>query len=312
MELRYDGVFEGVGVKAIGFVGAVCYLEEIGYSWENLAGTSAGSLIAALMAVGYSGKEMRSIMEKTNYSDFTDKEGIGKIPVIGSGLDFFINKGVYSGDSIENWVKDLLIKKGKTKFKDVSVNGVSRLKIIATDITKSDVLILPDDLENYGIDPMEFEIAKAVRMSISIPFFFKPYKLKYKSKIDYIIDGGVLSNFPVWIFDVDGVPAWPTFGFKFIENNSSRTSLGKKDLISYTFDIINTMINKNEVRFLRHKELVRTIMVPNDDVQATDFNLTKEKGQQLYHSGYEAAKTFINGWDFDQYVSRFRSNKTEI
>lgn len=312
MALKYDGVFEGGGVKAIGFVGAVCCLEENGYKGEAFAGTSAGSIIAALMAAGYSGKEMKAIMEKTNYMEFTDKKGLGKIPVVGTSLDFILNKGVYAGDNIESWMRGLLLKKGKTKFKDVSVNGESKLKIIAADITKSDVLVLPDDLSNYGIDPMEFEISKAVRMSISIPFFFKPYKLKFKNKTNYIVDGGVLSNFPVWIFDVDGVPKWPTFGFKFVENSTSRTSAGRKDLVSFSFDILNTMINKNEVRFLKHKELVRTILVPTNGVDTTDFKLSREKSLGLYNSGYEAARQFISKWDFAQYVSRFRGNKSQV
>ncbi len=309
---KYDGVFEGGGVKAIGFVGAVCCLEERNYRWEKLAGTSAGSIIAALMAAGYSGREMKSIMEKTNYTEFTDRKGLGKIPLAGASLDFILNKGVYAGDKIEIWLADLLRRKGKTKFKDVSVKGESKLKIIAADITKGDMLVLPDDLKSYGLDPMEFEISKAVRMSTSIPFFFKPYKLRFKNKMNYIVDGGVLSNYPLWIFDIDGVPKWPTLGFKFVENNVSRTSLGKKDLVSYSFDILNTMINKNEVRYLKHKELVRTIMVPTCGVGTTDFNLSRDKSLELYNSGYEAAREFLGKWNFRQYVSRFRSSKTEI
>ena len=83
------------------------------------------------------------------------------------------------------------------------------------------MLILPDDISRYGIDPMEFEIAKAVRMSISIPLYFKPIKFSYENGCSFIVDGGILSNFPIWIFDVEGIPRWPTFGLKLVGNSSS-------------------------------------------------------------------------------------------
>ncbi len=137
----------------------------------------------------------------------------------------------------------MLAAKGKTKFRDVMFEGRRRLKIIASDITRKRIMILPDDLPQYGIDPMEFEIAEAVRMSTAIPLFYEPVILKYNRPMgtssaslkrahkrkfsaaenirrmrynnceSYIVDGGVMSNFPVWIFDVEGTPRWPTFGF---------------------------------------------------------------------------------------------------
>ncbi len=52
--MKIDGVFEGGGVRGIAHVGAICALAEKGYEWERVAGTSAGSIIAALLAAGYS------------------------------------------------------------------------------------------------------------------------------------------------------------------------------------------------------------------------------------------------------------------
>ena len=56
--LMADAVFEGGGVKGIGLVGAVAVAEERGYQWVNIAGTSAGAIVAALLAVGYSVAEI--------------------------------------------------------------------------------------------------------------------------------------------------------------------------------------------------------------------------------------------------------------
>ena len=136
MDIKIDAIFEGGGVRGIGFVGAICCLEEKNYEWQRLAGTSAGSIIATLLAVGYTGKELNSIISATDYNKFLDKKGIQTIPLLGKPLGLFIRKGMYQGNYVEQWMQGLLKAKGKTKFKDVMVNGESRLKIIASDITK--------------------------------------------------------------------------------------------------------------------------------------------------------------------------------
>ena len=68
--LMADAVFEGGGVKGIGLVGAVAVAEERGYQWVNIAGTSAGAIVAALLAAGYSATEMKQIMEELDYNSF--------------------------------------------------------------------------------------------------------------------------------------------------------------------------------------------------------------------------------------------------
>lgn len=72
---------------------------------------------------------------------------------------------------------------------------------MAADISKSRMLVLPDDLEHYGIIPDSFPVARAVRMSCSLPFFFQPVRLFDKGGASsLVVDGGILSNFPMWLF----------------------------------------------------------------------------------------------------------------
>lgn len=306
METKVDAIFEGGGVRGIGFVGAICALEEKNYRWEKLAGTSAGSMIAALLAVGYTGKELNSIISSTDYNKFLDKIGIQKIPLLGKPIGLLIKKGMYQGDFIEQWMQRLLKVKGKTKFKDVMMNGESRLKIVASDITRGEILIFPDDLPKYGIDPLEFEIAKAVRMSVSIPLYFNPIKFEYKDGMSYIVDGGILSNFPVWIFDVKKAPRWPTFGFKLVNASKSYSSQGKTDLLSFVIDIVETIIDVDQSIYMRDKDSVRTMLIPTLSVKATNFNISKEASRMLYNSGYESGNKFLNEWDFEDYITKYR------
>lgn len=57
--LMADAVFEGGGVKGVGFVGAIAVAKERDYQCVNIAGTSAGAIVAALLAAGYSAAEMK-------------------------------------------------------------------------------------------------------------------------------------------------------------------------------------------------------------------------------------------------------------
>lgn len=306
--MKVDGVFEGGGVKGIGLVGAVCRLEEEGYTWRKLAGTSAGAIIAALLAAGYKGPELKEIVLDLDYRKFQDKDSLQGIPLIGKALGLFIEKGMYSGDSFEKWMRGLLEKKGKVKFKDISQNGQSNLKIIASDITRKNMLILPDELKGYGIDPMEFNIARAVRMSISIPFFFKPVRLYWKGRVSYIVDGGILSDFPVWLFDTDKLPGYPVFGMRLVAPVQGRTIMGKKDFISYLIDVVRTILEEDDARYISNKNLVRTIPVPCGDVSTTEFNISRERSLALFERGYKAANDFLLRWDFKEYVKKYRKS----
>lgn len=306
--MKADIVCEGGGVKGIALLGAISYLEEHGYTFERFAGTSAGAIVTSLLAVGYTGKDLKDILLKLDFKDCYVKNKLTLLPFIGPTISLFKNKGLFSGNNIEEYLSKLYKAKGKTKFKDISINGVSPLKIIASDITNKRLLILPDDLVKYNIDPLEFSIAKAVRMSISIPFYFNPVILKNGKNSSFIVDGGLLSNFPIWIFDVENNPLWPTFGLKLISNNDLKiVNPSKSNLISYSCDVIDTILTKDDEAFLNNKDSVRTIKIRTYDVGTVDFGISKDEYVKLFNSGYNCAKTFLAKWSFNSYISRYRN-----
>lgn len=303
-----DLICEGGGVKGIALVGAICRLEKEGYTFQKLAGTSAGAIIASLLAVGYSGKELVEILFDVDFKTFMDKNKLTSIPIVGSIASLIKSKGLYSGNTIEKFLEEKLKAKGKIKFKDISINGVSPLKITATDITNRELLILPDDLIKYNIDPMEFEIAKAVRMSIGIPFYFNPITLNYEDNSSFIVDGGLLSNFPIWLFDIEGIPRWPTFGLKLVSDKDMKiVHPNKSNIITYMLDIVNTSLSKNEEVYLLNKDSVRTIKIRTFNIQTTDFKIEKKDMLKLFNSGYDAANEFLNEWNFNRYLNKYRN-----
>ncbi|MDM5188138.1 patatin-like phospholipase family protein [Bacillus sp. DX4.1] len=301
--MKLDGVFEGGGVRGIGHVGAVCALEEEGYEWARLAGTSAGSIVAALLACGYTGKELKEIIGNLDYTKFISKTWMHNIPLIGRGLSICFQNGLYKNDYEEEWIESLLLKKGFRYFDDLGNDG--RLKIIVSDISSGKMVVIPDDLSQYGLSHKDVTIARAVRMSGTIPFFFQPVKLRIpKSKHPcYIVDGGILSNFPIWIFD--DRPEWPTFGFRLVKDEIIGKPIEDGNPISMYKAMFKTMMQAHDLRHLTPEANARTIKISTGKIVSTNFRLTPEEREKLYVFGYQAAKSFLEKWDFEEYKKKY-------
>lgn len=308
--MKADLVFSGCGICGIAFIGAMRALEEQKYQIARCAGVSSGAFFASLIAAGFSSDELFDICRTTEFKTFKHKTSLGKIPVIGDGLSLISNLGIYDADYLENWLNKLFSKKNKTHFNNLMGKDGYKLKVIAADITKREMLIIPDNLPSYGINPKNFETARAVKYSINLPYFYSKQKLYYNNNKNYsqIVDGGILSIFPIWIFDVKSTPRWPTFGFKVGSEkpNNNNNNNNEHDLYNYTVNIVETMINSSEEIYVRDKDKVRTISINNFGLKGTDYEISKDMFDKLIDEGYTKTKEFLNSWNFDRYVSEYR------
>ncbi len=300
---RIDLIFEGGGTKGCAFAGALEVLEKNNYEPNSVAGTSAGSIIGALIAVGYKSNQIKQIMFDLDFNKMKDTSILDNIPLIGKALSLFIDKGIYEGNWIENWLADLLVNAPRPAkyFKDLK----NSFKVIATDISRNKMLVLPDDIIDYGTEPGDMQIATAIRMSMSIPFFFEPCILKHRENDCYIVDGGLMSNYPIHLFDSPN-PRWPTIGFRLVEPGENQPH--KIDgPISMFAAIFSTVLSARDNADTVTASNVRTIDIPTFDVKTTDFDLSNEKKQMLVNSGLKETEDFFNNWDFDSYVNQYRS-----
>ncbi len=318
---KIDAVFEGGGVKGIGLVGAVAVIEENGYTFENVAGTSAGAIVASLIAAGYKANDIKDILLNLDFNQLMDEDWEDKIPIVGKFVSLIHEKGIYEGKFFENLIRGLLKEKGITTFKDLIIEKCKdnpryryKLQVIASDLTIGRMLVLPGDYRKFGTDPKyhpdNMDVALAIRMSMSIPFFFEPVQLKDESgQTHYIVDGGVLSNYPVWLFD-DGTPNpdWPTFGYSLVDPDQNKPH-DVNGPISMLKALFSTMMEAHDARYIESKDFVRTIPIPTIGVGTTDFNLSREKKLALYESGKEAARKFLKQWNFEKYKQEFRAKQ---
>jgi NTE family protein len=314
--LRINAVFEGGGVKGIALAGAVSAAEDRGITFHQVAGTSSGAIIASLVAAGYGAEEMRAIIQATPFRSFLKRSRLFDTKVIGPAARLLLKKGLYSGEALENWIHQLLLAKGIRTFGDLKPN---QLRIIASDISQRKLLVLPDDIAHYGIDPQLFNISKAVRMSTSIPYFFDPVIIRkaidkrlpedsFADQFVYVVDGGLLSNFPLWIYDYDKVPALdsmiPTIGFQLVGRGMSKpnTIYGPLTMFKALF---STMMDAHDERYIEDVNRFRTVKIPTLGVSITQFDISIDTSMLLYESGKLAGEKFFSKWRLSDYKENF-------
>ena len=324
-----DLVFEGGGVKGIGLVGAVAVLEEHGYVPKSLAGTSAGAIVATLLGAGYSAAELRDVIINLDFHQFEDRGLEDRIPVVGPPMSVLKDQGIFEGKAFLAWIRERLEAKNVRTFADLVDPETAddpkyryRVRVIASDLTGRELLALPQDAVKLGLVPDELDVAEAVRMSMSIPFFFEPVRVRnpQTGREHLIADGGVLSNFPVWLFDSDGDPEWPTFGLLLVEPDP-RTPLGERlpppeartsgvgGAVDYAKSLIHTMLEAHDRLYVEKAQYARTIPIKTLGVGTTEFDLSRERAEALYESGRRGAEEFLATWDFDAYIAEYRKGK---
>ncbi|TQR09249.1 patatin-like phospholipase family protein [Psychrobacillus soli] len=287
-----DGVFSGGGMKGIALVGAFQVLEEKGYEFKRVAGTSAGAILACFIAAGYTGKEIEEIMVEQDFQSLLDpRKTVLPIPFM-KWMNLYWGLGLYQGKALENWFLEKLAAKGIYSFSDLPQGS---LKLVASDLTNGKMIVLPDDLERYGVSPSSFPVARALRMSCGIPFFFEPVKMRVGSGDTIVVDGGVLSNFPMWIFD-NGNKERPIVGLKLSGNSEEMQPHKIKNGLQLFEALFSTMKNAHDERYISRKLEKNVIFIPVDEYSATQFDLDREMKANLLEKGRKRATQFLKMW----------------
>lgn len=283
--MQANGIFAGGGIKGIAHLGAASVASEKGIVWRKLAGTSVGGLVAALLSAGYTAEECLELILDFDFTQILDPLFEKQLPALGLFAGIFLEKGMYQGRALENWIKSLLKARGVSTFADLPPG---KLSLIAADLTQQRLVIMPHDLPRYGLDPGKFSVARAVRCSASLPFVFEPVLVKHKSSASYFVDGGLVSNFPSWLFQREIVP---TLGFAF-----ANEVIPKKinHLWEYLEALVGTAIGGCDER--ARCALEQLILLPDVGISTVDFRLTKTQKLRLYNAGVTAARDFFTSF----------------
>jgi NTE family protein len=312
---KADLVLEGGGVKGLGTAGAVMTLLQAGYTFQRVAGTSVGALAAAFVAAGVDADGFRAVVDRLDLPAVPDRRI--PLPLVGESVGLLAQRGAYAGDWIHEWVRKELAGLGVHTFGDLRRNdpgddpalaGIDRryrLVVMATDVTRGRLLRLPWDYALFGLDPDEQPVADAVRMSLSIPFYFQPCELRHAGtgEVSTIVDGGLLSNFAIEIFDrTDGKKArWPTFGVRLFPDLPE----GLGDVVPFyglpmlpTVRLLEqvvatTLVGRDQTHLERPGVRERTMTIDTRGTSITEFDLGPEERHELIARGEATARAFL-------------------
>jgi NTE family protein len=286
-----------------------------------------GAVVAAAAQTGQmSGDQVKELALQLDYRKFVDAGALEKIPVLGPSVAILRGTGIYKGDYAHGWVRDQLASLGVSTFGDLAIDDDDlppeqryRLVVSVSDVTTGQLVRLPWDYRRvYGLDPDEQSVADAVRASMSIPFFFQPVTLtSAEGRTSTLVDGGLLSNFPIDTLDRhDGrKPRWPSFGVTVLPNLPDGNDkvipalaplrlLGPPHLLE---DVITTVLVGRDQAYLNQPWVnARAIRVDSTKVGFLDFDITDVDAEALYARGYEAAREFLTTWNWTEYLRRYR------
>ena len=259
-------------------------------------------------------------------------------------IDLYEKKGFAKGEDFEIWIDNILKKhnclsineynnqlqyNNKLFFNKRQINIKRKLSIISTDITTLTKVEFPKMKNLYWSSNKNIKLSKLIRASMNVPILFKEYVVKdipnsnnendklwikhvnYKGKIPNevtFLDGGLISNFPINMFHITGVPKKPTFGVKLSKY---------RQLDNLTISVINEYkkLYKGTFHTLKYEDYssidYRTItcnIEANDKYSWLDFTLDKTSQKELFIMGAEKALTFLKTFDWDEY-KKIRRNE---
>lgn len=308
-------IFEGGGIRGIAYAGVVQSLEQEGIikNIEKVGGTSAGAIIALLVALDYSAEEMTSIISDTEFQKFND----GKYIFFGGIRRTRKRYGWYQGEKFNNWIGELI--KAKTgnaniTFEELYEQGYKELSCTATCLNQQRLIVL-----SKATYP-EMKLKDAVRISISIPLYYQAvfvdsdgeiYNQPKEGKdLDIMVDGGIIGNFPIHIFDTvksDSlnrkirIPNFETLGIRIdsdeqiqedaVSNNLAPYSIENfTDYIAAFYAIVMENLNRQQ---LTENDWARTISVSSVGIDPKIKKLSEEQKQRLINSGINSTNQYL-------------------
>lgn len=276
---KYTCLFGGGAIRGAAYCGTVKAMEELGINPDTIAGSSVGSIIAALLAVGYSAEELREIFMQVNFELFSDIQ-------FALGPQFALSKG----EVFLDWIRDLIEKKvygekyKKGTHKAVTFSDIKKnLVIITTDLSSFDCK------EFSKWETSDFEIATAVRISCSMPGLMKP--IEYNNRV--LVDGDLQKGSPMWKLSKNLQPEDERIlEFRLegdFEGNDKNTIEYINSLYSYATSIATGFI----MSIYNQKDKYDYIVINTGDVNIVDFNMPKEKRANLMDIGYSQTMDYF-------------------
>lgn len=241
-----------------------------------------------------------ALYKRGNGIKFYEEFPLNRSGLIDNIISFSKESYILDGDGLEEWVWKVLHSKGIETFGDLR-GGIAdkanpkgyKVRMTTVDANRKKVVVIPDDMDFYGIDPDSFSVAKAVRMSTCVPFAFKPVELEFTQdnapKTHSFIDGGVFDNFPFWL--IENVKHPVKIGFR-LDGGVKKKFLSLETPLSILKSLISSVHDIGVPK--KAYNLGYVARINTTKVSFLDFKLSSEEKEYLFKSGKRTSTFFIN------------------
>lgn len=294
---KYTCLFGGGAIRGVSYIGAVKALEELGIIPDRLAGSSVGSIFAALLAVGYNAEELKDIFIKVNFELFKDIS-------IGLGPLFAISKG----EVFLEWVRELIEKKYYGENYKKGVNPAVTFK----DIEKN-LVVITTNLSNFEckefskFDTPDYEIASAVRISCCMPGLMKP--IEYNKTL--LVDGDLQKSWPMWKLSKHLLNDDERILEFRLEGNYESNDISGINYANAVYSCMTAISTSFITNIYGNKDKFDYIVLNTGDIVVVDFNINEAKRNDLINSGYNQTISYFKDFLIEK-KSKIRHNYSII
>ncbi|MCQ2957760.1 MAG: patatin-like phospholipase family protein [Candidatus Gastranaerophilales bacterium] len=277
---KYLCIFGGGAVRGYAYLGVLKAFEEIGFIPQKLAGSSVGSVFAAFYALGVPLNEMSELFFNVNFEIFRDIN----FKILPS---FSISKGGVFLDWIREVIEKYYYKEDYVKGKNppVCFKDIERdLYFIATNLTDETPFIFSKETTP------DYEVAMAIRASVSLPGLLTP--IQYKDK--YLADGDLMKSNPIWRLNKILCPE----DLRILEIRLEGTYKNSdvKNALDYFSKVYNCIVSYSTnfiIDVYGKKDKFDYIKVDTKDLALVNFNISKEDKLKLVDIGYQTTMKFF-------------------
>jgi len=270
--------FSGGGSKGIAYIGSIKCLEDFNVinKINKFSGASIGAFFALACNLGYSSKEMMSVLSSVN---------LRKLRYVSLGQ--IMNKfGYDTGKRLEKFIKCFIRTKNpdsdKITFKELHDKTGKHLIIVVTDLAKR----IPMYID--FISHPNLEVSKAVKISMTLPFVFTYETLKDR----VVVDGGLTDNFPINVFA--GQPKNSVLGLYLLAKTDTDNNVNIRSIDSYVMNNLYCVIDqieKYEIIDAKTKFLVSEIDTEGES--SINFDITDNIKKKLITNGYDSVNQIL-------------------
>lgn len=227
--------------------------------------------------------------------------------------------GLFPSSGFGAIFRRLLEKHGVRTFKDLRLpegpDGKVRYRVqmVGADVSRGRMVLLPQDIVQYEgfSSPDDLDVTLAMRISMGVPAIFRPIGLRQKGtgRVCYLVDGGILSQFPIAYFETIGSEPRPAIGFRIMRPDRMDNLIHVHGPVSLLMACALTAIEAHDARLAETKDWQRrTVLISGLEIPELHFLLSIEQKQALYDEGVASARAFLDNPASRAYLERPRGS----